>query len=112
MHPLVEANLSLLLFLPWFVLLGALFHAFPRRPRTAGRRAFDAACLAVAVLMAFLGMHWALRNADPGAGAIWKQVLACSLAYGLFLLVLALGLAVRRRFLAAAPSSNARAPVA
>jgi len=40
--------------------------------------------LVLAAIAAFWGMHWSMYNADPHAGAIWKQVLATSVAYGLF----------------------------
>ena len=79
--------LALILFLPWFLLMGALFRLFPRQPRDAARRRFDLAALAVAFVLSFGGMQWgyALGLADVGSGAIWKQVLATLVAYGAFL---------------------------
>ena len=40
MNPLVELNLALFLFIPWFVILGVLYWIYPRRPKP-GRRLFD-----------------------------------------------------------------------
>ncbi|KAF1013528.1 MAG: hypothetical protein GAK31_03678 [Stenotrophomonas maltophilia] len=45
------AWLSLLLFLPWFLLLGSLYCLFPRHPRSRRRRLFDTAILALALLL-------------------------------------------------------------
>jgi cytochrome c-type biogenesis protein CcmH len=41
MNPFVELNLALLLFLPWFLILGVLFCVFPRTPRGIARRVYD-----------------------------------------------------------------------
>ena len=79
--------LAVILFLPWFLLLGSLYWLFPRQPRTARRKGFDLAALAVAFVLSFIGMQWgyALGASDVGTGAIWKQVLASLVAYGAFL---------------------------
>jgi len=90
MNPLVELNLGLLLFLPWFLVLGVLFWLFPRQPRHAWRRLFDAVSLAIAVLAFVIALHWSLGNADPAQGRMWGQILATSVGYGVFLGVLAL----------------------
>lgn len=103
MNPLVELNLALILFLPWFAILAVLFRVFPRQPRGPARAAFDSAALLLATLAAFAGMHWSMANADPEFGHMWRQVLATSVAYGLFLLVMTTALVVRRRWLARAP---------
>lgn len=91
------AWLSLLLFLPWFLLLGSLFWLFPRQPRTARRRLFDGTTLLLALLLSALAMHWGYRMglAEHGAGPIWPQVLAVLYAYGAFLAVLVLALLLR-----------------
>ena len=107
MNPQIEFNLALVLFLPWFAILAALYWIYPRQPRTSARRAFDTTALVVATALAAWGMHWSMVNADPDAGAIWKQVLASSISYGLFLLVMAVALIVRYRLLKA----PARAPL-
>ena len=97
--------LAILLFLPWFLLLGALFWLFPRQPRNPRRKAFDIAALVVAFVMSFVGMQWgyALGLADVGTGAIWKQVLATLVAYGAFLFVLTVAVLLRSLFLSRNP---------
>jgi hypothetical protein len=89
--------LALILFLPWFLLIGALFRLFPRQPRDASRKRFDAIALAVAFVLSFGGMRWgyALGLADVGTGAIWKQVLATLVAYGAFLAVMFMAVVLR-----------------
>lgn len=94
-------HLALILFLPWFAVLGALFWLFPRQPRHAARRGFDVAVLLAAAVLSFLGMRWGYLGASPEAGAIWKQVLACLVAYGAFLAVLGLAWSLRARWLRA-----------
>ena len=97
--------LALILFLPWFLLLGALFWLFPRQPRSPRRKAFDITTLAIAFVLSFIGMQWgyALGLADVGTGAIWKQVLATLVAYGAFLFVLTVAVPLRSRFLSRNP---------
>lgn len=97
--------LALILFLPWFLLLGALFCLFPRQPRGPRRRVFDLVTLLIAFVLSFIGMQWgyALGLADVGTGAIWKQVLATLVAYGAFLFVLTVAAPLRSRFLSRNP---------
>jgi hypothetical protein len=97
MNPTVEFNLTLILFLPWFAILGVLFWVYPRQPRSASRRGFDLAALVLSLLASWIAMRWGLLSADPTAGAIWKQVLACLTAYGAFLAVLGLAAWLRAR---------------
>jgi len=89
--------LALILFLPWFLLLGSLYWLFPRQPRNSRRKAFDLATLTIAFVLSFTGMQWgyALGLADVGTGAIWKQVLATLVAYGAFLFVLTVAIPLR-----------------
>ena len=105
MNPLVELNLALILFIPWFAILGVLFWIYPRRPVRAGRRLFDVASLVLAIVAACIGMYWSMANGDPGYGHMWKQVLASTLSYGAFLLVMTGAFLVRRRWLARMPST-------
>ena len=81
------AWLSLLLFLPWFLLLGSLYWLFPRQPRTPRRRLFDSTTLVLAFALSIVSMLWGYRIGvvQPGAGPIWPQVLAVLYAYGAFL---------------------------
>ena len=100
MNPFVELNLGFVLLLPWYLILAVLFWLYPRGPRPAAIRLFDIASLVLAVTVSALGGVWGFRHADPNVGAIWKQVLASLIGYGLFLLVLALAVALRRKLLA------------
>ena len=87
MNPEVEFNLALVLFLPWFAILGALFWIYPRAPRHPMRAGYNLATLAMALVLSWIGMRWGMVNADPQAGAIWKQVLATLIAYGVFVAI-------------------------
>lgn len=96
MNPLVELNLTLILFLPWFAILATLYWMFPRQPRGAARVLYDIATLALSVA-AFLGsVYWSLDNADAGYGRLWPQILATALGYGVFLAALGVAFALRR----------------
>lgn len=99
MHAAVELNLALILFAPWFLILGTLFWIYPQAPRTSARRAFDSGSLLLALLASVLAMRWGFRNADPLWGAMWKQVLATALCYGVFLSVLVIAVKLRGRWL-------------
>ncbi|MEH6420752.1 hypothetical protein [Pseudomonas sp. CGJS7] len=99
MSRFVEVNLALILFLPWFAILGALFWLYPRQPRMLARKLFDAVSLAASVCAFVLAVHWAHMHAGHDYGAMWPQILATSLGYGVFLLVLAIAFAVRWRWL-------------
>lgn len=108
MHPEVELNLALILFLPWFFILGTLFWIYPRAPRTTPRRIFDAVTLAGSLVAAFAGMYWGIWNADRGFGHMWQQIVATSVAYGLYLAVMTAAL-IARHYLIVKP---AKAPSA
>ena len=97
--------LALILFLPWFAILSALFWLFPRTPRTSVRHTFDAAILLLAAAGSFAGMRWGYLNASIEVGAMWKQILATLIAYGVFLGVLTIALIVRPRLLRGSTSS-------
>ena len=112
MNPLVELNLALILFLPWFTILAVLFWVYPRRPRGLARTLFDSPSLLLALVAAAIGMYWSMANADPTFGHMWQQVLATSVSYGLFLLVVTVALVVRWRWLRTLPSSSTAAATA
>jgi hypothetical protein len=101
MNHQVELNLALLLFLPWYLILAGVFWSWPRLPRAWPRRAFDLASLALAVAAAAMGTWWGFNSADPVWGGMWKQVLATSVSYGLFLAVLTAAVLLRWRLLRA-----------
>jgi hypothetical protein len=109
MNPLVELNLALILFLPWFTILAVLFWKFPRAPRGWQRTLFDSTSLTLAVAAAAGGMYWSMENADATFGHMWQQVLATSVSYGLFLLVVTVALIVRWRWLRALSPSSTKA---
>jgi hypothetical protein len=104
MNSQIELNLALILFLPWFAVLGYVFWRFPARPRSVARRSLDVASLSIATLLSVIGMQWSFFHADPRYGGMWKQVLATSVAYGLFLLVLTVAVIVRWRLLRSTPT--------
>jgi hypothetical protein len=92
------ADLALILFLPWFAILGALYWFYPRHlARDAARRRFDLAALVLAFGAAFVAGRWGYATAASGieAGPIWRQVLASLLAYKAFLVVLGAAWAFR-----------------
>ena len=96
MNPLVELNLTLILFLPWFAILAALYWIFPRQPRGAARVLYDLATLALSVAAFLWSVYWSLDNADTGYGKLWPQILATALGYGVFLAALGLAFALRQ----------------
>lgn len=92
-------DLALILFAPWFVILAALYWLYPRQPRDAARRMFDAVALLVAVAAFIAALHWAHHVATRAHGTMWPQILATSVGYGVFLLALAIAVLVRRAWL-------------
>ncbi len=99
MNPTIAVNLALLLFLPWFAILGVLFWVYPRQPRGARRVLFDLASLVLSVAAFLLSIHWAHAVADRSHGDMWQQILATAVGYGVFLAVLGAALALRGRVL-------------
>jgi hypothetical protein len=106
----VEFNLALILFLPWFAILCALFWMYPRQPRGRARIAFDTTSIAVSTVAACIGMWWSMANADPYWGAMWAQILATSVSYGLFLAGMTVAVIVRHFAFKPATAREARAP--
>ncbi|GAA5070040.1 hypothetical protein [Lysobacter panacisoli] len=99
MSPGVQLNLALILFAPWFAVLSVLFWKYPKQPRGPVRLLFDAAALALSLVAAAGGVYWGMAHADTGYGPMWKQILATSVGYGLYLGVMAIALLVRMRWL-------------
>ena len=94
------AWLSLLLFLPWFCVMGALYWWFPRQPRSRRRRLFDTAMLVLALVASIGFMLWGYQvGAAEVAEGLWEQILAVLYAYGGFLAVMVLALLLRPRVL-------------
>lgn len=90
--------LALVLFTPWFAIIGSLFWLFPRMPRDARRRRFDLVSLGIAVIAFVIAVMWSFGFADPGHH-LWPQVLATTVGYGVFLGVMLLAFLLRRRWL-------------
>ena len=95
MNPLVELNLTLILFLPWFGILATLYWIFPRQPRRLARVLYDIVALALSTAAFLWSVYWSVDNADPGHGRLWPQVLATALGYGVFLAALGIAFMVR-----------------
>lgn len=94
------AWLSMLLFLPWFCVMGALYWWFPRQPRHRLRTVFDTVMLVLALLASAGFMLWGYRvGAGEMAQGLWRQILAVLYAYGGFLAVMVLALLLRPRLL-------------
>lgn len=101
MNETVQLNLAFILFLPWYLILAALYWAFPRQPRTLARWAFDVASLALASLATLASTQWSYRHADASVDAIWPQVLATAVSYGVFLGVMTAACFLRNRLIVA-----------
>jgi len=99
MNLALQPNLALLLFAPWFLILAVLYWVYPRQPRDAARRWFDAGALAIALIAFVATLHWAHGYADRRYGEMWPQVLATSAGYGVFLAVMLMAIYVRRAWL-------------
>ncbi|MGQ4661099.1 hypothetical protein [Lysobacter sp. F6437] len=112
MNPLVELNLALILFLPWYAILAVLFWLFPRQPRTFARKAFDSASLVLATALSAWSMYWSMDTADPQHGHMWGQILATSLSYGVFLAAMAAAMLLRWRWLRGRTAVGAHSPQA
>ena len=101
MNQQVQLHLALILFLPWFAILGSLFWFYPRQPRTRARRVFDVTSLVVAVVAFVIAMRIGYVIAEPTgtAGNIWRQVVATAGGYATFLGVMTVAWCLRRRWL-------------
>jgi hypothetical protein len=95
----IQLNLALILFLPWYGILAALYWVYPRQPKTTARRCFDAGALLVTLLASVAAMHWGFLTADTSVGALWKQVLATSVSYGAFLAAITAAFFLRRHLI-------------
>ena len=98
MNAAVELNLALVLFLPWYAILGALYWLYPRQPRSRRRRGFDVASLAFATAATVASMHWSYLGADTRYGGMWPQVLATAVSYAVFLGAMTAAFIARHRF--------------
>ena len=99
MNPNVQINLALILFLPWYAILGALYWFYPRQPKSLSRWVFDVGALTLATIATALSMHWSYRAAGDSWGAMWPQILATSVSYGVFLAVMTAAWFARRQWI-------------
>ncbi len=60
----------MLLFAPWFLILSVLYWLYPRQPRNARRRGFDAVALVMAFAAFIVVLHWAHAYADRQHGTM------------------------------------------
>ena len=95
MNPSIETGLAFILFLPVFSIIGVLYCAFPRRPRGVWRLPVDLLVLVVAATLSVFAMREGYHAAAGIAGALWKQIVATLLAYGTFLAIVCIALALR-----------------
>lgn len=96
MHPHVELNLALILFLPWYLVILIVYWRMRRTPARWTGRAFDLAAIAISIATAAMAGPWALAHADNSIGSMWPQILATVVGYGAFLAVITLAALVRR----------------
>ncbi len=90
--------LAVILFLPWFAVIGFAYWHLPRAPaRPTLRRVFDWTALSLAVVAALIGALLAMKIQWHAAGNIWPQVAAVLFAYAAFLLLLLLAGLARQR---------------
>ena len=99
MPALADTYLAFLLFLPWFGILGTLYMLFPRQPRGWRRRLLDLGALLSIVAASLASMRWGYENATLSHGPLWRQLLATSVGYGVFLGGLLVAFLLRRRLL-------------
>ena len=95
MNPLVETNLTLILFLPWFLILSALFWIWPRQPRGLARRLYDLAAILASLALFVASLYWLQDLADPAHGRMWRHILATAAGYGVFLAAMLVAFVLR-----------------
>lgn len=95
MNPLVETNLTLILFLPWFLILAVLFWFYPRQPRGLARRLYDLAAILVSLALFVASLYWLQDIADPAHGRMWRHILATAAGYGVFLAAMLVAFVLR-----------------
>jgi hypothetical protein len=107
MNASVAANLAFILFLPWYAILAVLWCVYPRAPNGLVRRTFDAVTLVVATLATIASTQWSYFFADTSVDAMWPQVLATAVSYGVFLAVMVAAFFVRHRCIVKPRASGA-----
>ncbi len=91
-------NLAIVLFAPWFAILGWVYWQYPKSHlRSAARRGFDVFALAIALVVTVIAMRWSYFLPFKGVGVMWPQVIATLAAYHAFLIVLVVAWFIRAR---------------
>ena len=95
---MIVPYLALVLFAPWFAILGWAYWNYPRVHIAGGlTRRFDVATLLVALIATTIAMRWTFFMPFKGTGSLWPQVIATLAAYHAFLAVLVVAWFVRPR---------------
>ncbi|MGQ0800232.1 MAG: hypothetical protein ACT4NL_08995 [Pseudomarimonas sp.] len=102
MNSNVAPHLALILFLPWYAVLGWLLWRLRATGHDARRKLAVSAYIGLSLVAAGFGGIWAYGYAEPLTGSIWKQILASTVGYGAFLAGLLIGFASLR----SAPAST------
>ena len=90
--------LALILFAPWFAILGWAYWNYPKSHLvTPSRRRLDVVALLMALLLSAVAMRWSYFLPVEHAGPIWKQVIATLTGYHVFVAVLLIAFLIRRR---------------
>jgi len=90
--------LALVLFAPWFAILGWAYWNYPKSHIVSpSRRRLDIGALLLAVALSAAAMRWSYFLPFENAGPIWAQVIATLAGYHVFLFVLLVAYLIRRR---------------
>ena len=92
------ALLALLLFTPWFAILGWAYWRFPASHAvTPARRRLDIIALLLAVLASAIAMVLGFGRPTGEPGHLWPHILSTLVGYHAFLAVLLVAFLIRRR---------------
>jgi hypothetical protein len=90
--------LALVLFAPWFAILGWVYWNYPKSHAVSpARTRFDIGALLLAVALSAVAMHWSYFLPFKNAGPLWPQVIATLAGYHAFLVVLLGAYLIRRK---------------
>ena len=90
--------LALILFAPWFAILGWVYWNYPKSHAVSpARRRLDSIALLAAVALSAAAMRWSYFLPFEHAGPIWAQVIATLAGYHVFVAVLLVAFLIRRR---------------
>ena len=95
----VNFNLAMILFLPTFCIISALYCWLPAKPRNGMRWMFDLTVIAIAFVLSILAMGWGFHRAEGVGAPIWQQAASTLASYAMFLGVLTIGAIARTYWL-------------